>query len=510
MPPKAAAKDSVDNAIKNLLDNPENPSESDYKVLLSAAKSADNQQKKQAASYIPSYFDKFPKKLKESLAAVLDLAKSDDEQVRVLAIRCLSKFYDIDKSQVGDALINALGDESELIAKNASETVVRYLTNDDQFKQIFFDCLPKAKSQAQHHMVGLIRDNLTFTEENVEQLLDVLKVAFKSYPVGGLALYSKNRSLIKEEQFQPLVDDLFKRLDNSLQKEQDIKDVSEELLVPLFKFTKTLGNSATTRLLSIIADHVIPHFDLLETPKQIEVIRKIANVAQYSDSEKLLEEIYNHIFLNFPTENSGPINFSIIEATLFAFIALARKFNNTASRLIGTTLCYTGQPGEADEANEDEEKNAAFRKRIEYISSVAPSFVDTYDGKIQTYKNQEAKTEQEKEEQREHIKEAKIAKRTGNNVRHLTRLLLSNNPLSGKLPETPSWKRPKNDKRYGSNRRDQRNGRGRSSRYNRNDNRDNNRSRNGGRFNNNNNRQRRSTFRRNDRRWRTSSFLYIF
>lgn len=493
---------SVDEALDRL--QSENPAEADFKILLSAAgPKTDSKQKTIAATYIPCYFERFSKQQKAALDAMSQLTKCDDEGVRNVAVlnlkKYLSKFIEYDKKQVSDILINCLGDENDQIASIASESIQRDLIKDDDFKSAIFSDLPNYQPKSQSNLIKLITANIPFNEENVDQLLSVLKVAFKASVVDGLFLYRKNRKYINDEQFQPLVDELFQRLENSLKDEKKIKDVSEELLVPLFKFTKTLGNDSTTRLLRIIADYVIPHFNDLETSKQIEVIRKIANVSSYADTDKLLTEIYNNIYLNFPTENKGPINFSIIEATLYAFINLARKFNSTASKLIGTTLCYTGQPGEFDEGNDDEEKHAAFRKRVEYISSIAPDFVNNYDARIKSLKDQKPEGEEERNKQRDDIREAKIAKRCGNNVRHLTRLLLSNNPLSGNLPETPSWKKPKNDRRYGSNRRDQRNGRGRNSRFNRNDDRGNNRSRNG-RFNNNNNRQRRGRFSNNNRR----------
>lgn len=491
MPPKAAA--SLDDALKRLLENPDSPSESDFKVLLAAASpKSDDKQKTSAATYITDYIEKFPKQQKAAIDALIQLADCDSYSAKLNAVRNLKKVYTLDKNRVIDALINAFADESDQICDTAYETLERNLKSDEELKTVLLEKLSSAKSKSQTNLVRLITSNVQFNEENVKQLLDVLDAALKSSVLPGLQLYRKYRKIIPNEQFQPLVDDLLTRLENDLKDDKKVKEVSEELLVPLFKFTKTLGNESTTRLLRIIANEVLPNFDQLSSPKKIEVIQKIANVSNYADTDNLLKHLYEKIFLTFPTENKGPINFSIIEATLWAFMNLARKFNSTASKLIGTTICYTGQPGEADESNEDEEKHNAFQKRIEYISSVAPEFVNSCDGEIQLYKNQEANTEEDRAEVREKIKAARIKKRCGNNIRHLTRLLLSSNPLSGKLPETPSWKKPTNDRRHGSNRRDQRNNnRGRNNRFNRNSDRGNNRSRNGGRFNNNNNRQRR-------------------
>lgn len=496
MPPKQAAqtKESVDEAISRLIGSGDSPAEADFKIILNAAK-GDEQQKKAAASYIPVYAEKFPKQQKAAVSAILDLAKCEDKEVRTIAVRNLKNFYEADPAQIGDALINSLSDSVEQIAKNASEYVERFLDSNDEFKTRFFNSLPNAAPLGQFRMVEIIREKIKFTEENIEQLKEVIKVAFKSCVVEGLTLYRNNRKIINEEEFQPIVEDLLKRLNESLQ--SDFKDVSENLLIPIFKFTKALGNNATTTILNIIAERVLPNFEELSSDKKIEVLRKIASVPQFAENDKLLIALYNNVFLKFPTEYSGNINMSIIEAALWAFMGLARRFNSTTSKLIGTQICYTGQPGEADDANENEEKYAEFRKRLEYLSTAAPNFVDQCDAEIQKERNNETSSPEEKSEK---IKKSITAKKTGNNIRHLTRLLLSNNPLNGKLPESPSWKKAKTDRKFNTNRRGQRNTRNRGDRFNnRNSNRRNNSSRNGSRFNNNNRQRRGGRFNNRNR-----------
>ncbi|OHT00712.1 hypothetical protein TRFO_32534 [Tritrichomonas foetus] len=480
MPPKAAAvtKESVDEAVKRLSES-ENPSEADFKILLNAAKAGD-EEKAIAATYIPSFFDKFSKQQKPALTAVLDLAKSDSIRVRSQAIRNLKKFYEVDKSQIANALFAALGDEDERIVASAIPDVVRLLKSDEEeFRNIFFEGLPNQKPESQRQLVLIVRDEIKFTEENVEQLMNVLNVSFRTCVVEGLQLYRRNRTLIKKEQFEPLAEQLLDRLDNSLQTE--FRAVCENLLIPLFKFTKTLGTESTTRLLAIIAKHVIPRFEELSDAAnlQISIIRKIADVSRYAEGDEMLKELYNHLFLKIPI--AGPVNFSIIEATLFAFIRLAQKSHITASNLIGTVLCYTGQPGEADASNEDAGKRVEFTRRLEYLQTICPDFVTQCIGKIEMYKNSSATTDDEKRERAENIRNAVAAKRTGNNVRHLSRILLSENPLSGKMPKGPSWKRLKQDQKFKGKR-------GAPGKFNRNDRGSNSRRPNTGRNNSNSNR----------------------
>lgn len=457
MPPKLS-KDAVQKAIDNL-SNADKPAESDFKVLLTAGQKGDNELKEMAAAYTPRFATSFSEKLqKEALSVMLDLLESSDANISRRIYQNLEKFYSLDPEKIANAFFTGLGNSDQTISDLSNTTIKKLADTQEGFLPILFEALPKQSDESQAQMVQFIKSNVKFTEENVDKLLEVLEVAFKTCLIDGLELCRKNKKLLDEEKMRPLVDKLLTMLDKSLQ--SDFLNVSKELLVPLFKFTKTMGNEATTRLLTIITERVLPQFDQLPLNIKEAVMQKVADVENYAESDELLNQIYNRVFLTFPTETSGDVPFSLIEATLFAFIKLARKFNSAASKLIGTTFCYTGQPGEVEEGSNNEEANLKFKRRIEYISSITPDMITFYDNEFRKYKDMQAKTDDEKQDKRNKITFATKAKFTGNNVRQLTRLLLKEDPLLGQLPKSPSWKKPEKTTRNGTKQGNQRNNRG--------------------------------------------------
>jgi hypothetical protein len=457
MPPKAsaaAAKVTVETLyeIQERMDSAESPAEADFKTILSAVKAGPDEQSL-TAQLIPRYAASFPKLKSQSLSAIKDLTASADLKVRKTASAQLGKLLDFAKSEIAGILFSTLIDADPGISSLTATKVVHSLTTDDEFRQIFFIELPKQSPEVQCKMIGYVRDEMQFSEESVPQLLRLLDVAFGSSVIEGLRLYGKNKKLISDEQAAPLIDGLLTRLDNSLVSNFD--DVIESLLPQLFSFTRTMGDAGTRRFLSILSERVLPNFQKIPVSLQLAVLHKISDTARFVESENVLSQVYA-VFLSFPTADTvnPTINFSVIEATLWAFIKLAQAFPKVASRLIGTILVFTGQPGEYDNALENQDLRVAFTSRIEYIQSLCEAFVNSFDAEIVAAQALGA----ESDERRERLNRAKTGQRTGNNCRHLCRLLLSNSPLSGKLPKAPSWQKVQPDARRGGDRSQDRRG----------------------------------------------------
>ena len=182
----------------------------------------------------------------------------------------------------------------------------------------------------------------------------------------------------------------------------------------------------------------------------------------------VLDEVYNKVFLTFPKSSDEPVNMSLVEATLFALCKLARRFSKAASRLIGTVLIRTGQPGEADEVREDEGKQREFRERLENLVNVCGMFIETYKGKYAAINERSTHGEEEARQKRRELKECMRAQRTGVNSVKMCRAMLGRNPLSEKIPNTPSWSK-KRERGFRRNRNEDKRGRS-GFRRNRNDN----------------------------------------
>jgi hypothetical protein len=74
---------------------------------------------------------------------------------------------------------------------------------------------------------------------------------------------------------------------------------------------------------------------------QVKTIRRISDSSYVVANDQILKRVYD-VFLTFPTEADAPLDFPIVEATLWAFRRLAVAHVRTASQLIGTILAFTG------------------------------------------------------------------------------------------------------------------------------------------------------------------------
>lgn len=442
MPPKGKSQQVTVEMLHECnerISSSEKPDEADYKTLLSAANGSE-EAKEIAVQIIPRYADKFPSQAKAGITAMLALSKSENVTIRKKAIKGIIKFYQNDKESVSKALLNALGDSDEMVKEFALDYVKRYVQSDEEFRKILLESLKSQTPEAQCVIVGIIRDEFQFSEENVPQLIDIIKIALKSCVVEGLRLYGRNKKLISEEQAAPLIDNLLELLNNSL--ESNFDNVVNTLMIQILKFTKTIGDPSTVKLLNILQTHVMPKFDKLPIEVKIAIMQRIVNVTRSVESEEFLNLIYNNVFMKFP-KTPSEINCSLVEATLFAFYRLAQRFNKAASKLIGTVLVQTGQPGEADEVGEDENKQKEFRERLENLQTISVAFVDKFKSDFEALKDKKTDSEEETKEKFHQLKLIKRAQRTGINIGKLCRTLLSKNPLTGKAPKTPSWNKYK-------------------------------------------------------------------
>ena len=458
--PKASANASVTveqlYELESNISSGKSTSEADFKTILSA-KSASADSKKVAAMFIPRHFEKFPKLAKQAVAAMVDLTSASEVEVRVQAVREISKMIDADRAAITKALLSSLGDDEAAVSDASSQIVIGRLKDDPEFKKDFLASITKESGSAKQKMVDFARDEITFGEEDVEQLLEIIQSALQSCVKEGLRLYGKNKNIVSEEKVKPLVDELLERVTKALDGKFD--ESVDELLIPILPFTRTLGDEATTKILDIIATRVMPKIENISNDKKITILQKVAETARLVEGDRMIKELYEHVFLKFPTK--GEVNMSVVEATLWAFVKLATTQTSTASKLIGTILVYTGQPGEGEDTEENEEHKEAFRSRLEYLEKVAPTFVDQCQNNINNLEAQNPSDEEERKKVWKQLKEQRRAKKTGNNIRHLCRNLLGSDPIHAKLPLHMSWQKlapslKRKDEKKRFNRRDDR------------------------------------------------------
>jgi hypothetical protein len=458
MPPKSANRaltlDSVYECTGRL--DSDSPNEADYKTLLSALKSGPRE-KVVAAQALSRFISKFPKQLSATLTALKALSDDDEVQVRRTLYQEITKFGQFDQKEVNSILLAGLGDSDERIVQYVVGRISSAFTGTDTaFQTAFISSIGSQSAQAQAKMVDIISESFAFTEENAATLIPILNAAFTSNVKEGLLLFRKHRKLLNEDDWKPLVLDLVRRFDRSLDGSFD--DVIAHLLEPLLDNTRCLGDDACALLGNTLGVKVLPKFAQVSPPQQIVLIRGVADLAVQSSNPAVLSNLYQFVFLTIPI--SGPLNFSIIEAVLFGLLRLARAFPAAAAKVIGKILIFTGQPGEAAGIAENEALYAEFQARLRYVLSAVVAFLEAADAQLKAVRD---KNDEESSRARsEGIKRV----RTGANTRDLCRIWLKASPLAEVAPKWPSWWwRPKKAESQGRDTqgrdRGQRGGRGR-------------------------------------------------
>lgn len=439
MPPKAkaAAVPTMEefHQIKARLD--EKPEEADFAKVIAGAK-GDEQVKSSVARIIPLYVKQFPKSEKAAVDALKALAGDASAEVTIYALKGLKAFFSANDDSVASVIYKALNNEDEHVVDVAAKLITEEIANNEEYKKKFIGQIKDQEDQAQVKMVQIAREKYQFTEENVDELLGLIDVCFDSCVAEGLKLLRFNKKIITDEKKEPLATKLINNLSASL--DSDFENVTGSLLTDIMYYIPSIGQAG--KILGLVAEKVLPKFDQIAAENKIKILQLIADNAKEADEPIILENFYNKVYLTFPKayDAQTKINFSLLEAALYAFFNLARRFSHKASELTGELLVITGQPNENEGLTESADKKEEFVSRLKNVDPIAEKFVEYWKGKMEASKEDSVVlSEAEKKTAR---REAKIAIRTGNNVRHFCRILQQENFLAQKPPADVSWRKP--------------------------------------------------------------------
>jgi hypothetical protein len=432
--------------IKSRLDT--KPEEADFNKVIAGAK-GDEQVKSSTARIIPAYVKQFPKLEKAAVDALKALAGDASVEVTIYALKGLKEFFTANDAAVSAVVYKALANEDEHVVDVATKLITEQISNDEEFKKAFIGQIKDQEDQSQVKMVQIAREKYQFTEENVDELLGLIEVCFDSCVEEGLKLLRYNKKIIADEKKEPLVTKLINNLSASL--DSDFENVTGSLLTTIMFYIPSLGQAG--KILGLVAEKVLPKFETISTETKIKILQLIADNAKEADDPIILENLYNKVYLTFPKayDAETKINFSLFEATLYAFFNLARRFSRKASEITGELLVITGQPNENEGITESADKKEEFIGRLKNVDPIAEKFVTYWKTKLEASKeNQDILSQEEKKAAR---REAKIAVRTGNNVRHFCRILQLENFLAHRPPADVSWRKPpvKDSKKGGKN-----------------------------------------------------------
>ena len=441
MPPKgkAAAAASIPSleelhTINERLDS--KPEAADYNKLIAGAK-GDVQVKSLVARLIPKYHAQFPKAEKESVEALKSLCSDENTEVQIWAIRGLKDFFTPSNKDVCSIVYEKLASDDPHVSDASKKLITDLIDSNEDYKKEYVGQIKDQEVDAQVKMIDIATEKYTFTEENVDELLNLIDVCFDCDVEQGLKLLRRNKKIISDEKKEPLVNKIIDNLNASL--DSDFENVTSSLLESILQFIPTLGQAG--RILNIVAEKVLPKASDIPVDHRIKIIQQIADNARNAEDPKILENLYNYVYLTFPKvyETTTKVNFSLLEATLFALFNLSKRFSKTASQLTGQLLVITGQPDENEGVVESAEKKAEFRGRLENIDPIVEKFIQLWETQLLDAKQKTDVLEEEKKQQR---RQANIAIRTGKNVRKFCRILCMENFVTKKPPTDVSWRAP--------------------------------------------------------------------
>ena len=440
MPPKGkAAAVSVPSleelhAINERLDS--KPEAADYNKLIAGAK-GDDQVKSLVARLIPKYHAQFPKAEKESVDALKALASDQNTEVQIWAIRGLKDFFAPENKDVCKIVYEKLAADDPHVSDASKKLITDLLDSNEEYKKQYVGQIKDQEVEAQVKMIEIAREKYTFTEENVDELLNLLDVCFDSNVEQGLRLLRRYKKIVSDEKKEPLVNKIIDNLNASL--DSDFENVTSSLLETILNYIPTLGQAG--RILNIVAEKVLPKASDIPIDHRIKIIQQIADNARNAEDPKILENLYNNVYLTFPKvyEATTKVNFSLLEATLYAVFNLSKRFSRTASQLTGQLLVITGQPNENEGVTESAEKKAEFQGRLENLDPLVEKFIQLWETQLEDAKQKTDVLAEEKKQQR---RQANIAIRTGKNVRKFCRILCMENFVTKKPPTDVSWRAP--------------------------------------------------------------------
>jgi len=431
-------------AADSKLSSSTSPSESDFQVILNGINGEPNV-RSLSAQLISRYVEKFPHLNQKAFSSLLKLSSDEDIRVRGEALRRIPDFFSEKSHEVTNILCQSLGDEDSSIQSRSLDSLTRTFQNgDDEYRQFFISCLKDQSPASQEKMIQIIKDHFVFSSNNVPLLISICKTTMNTAVLPTISLIRSKSTLLTDQQKAELAAPVLEHLRSELNS-GDFKDVCFRLLVPIAENTRSFDETCAEKVMTIISDLVAPRFseimDNLDDEQNMFVLKHILErsfeLAKFVNSDSILVNIYNSIFLTFPKSVNGKeLNFSLIERTLFALAALAKRNSNSFSKLIGKPMIYSGQPNEAEGIMEDENLFKEFEDRLMFIREQSKVFTRQLGSQKDANRSDSSLNSKTTAELNQKIsKKIQIIK----NVKEITYILLGRNGLTERLPENPSW-----------------------------------------------------------------------
>ncbi|XP_037071358.1 LOW QUALITY PROTEIN: apoptosis inhibitor 5-like [Pollicipes pollicipes] len=343
--------------------------EKEYLEILEAVKGNANE-KRLASQFIARFFKHFPSLADQTIDSILDLCEDEDTSIRKQAIKDLPQLCRESRTflpKIADVLAQLLqsDDTSEIKEVHSSLTVLFKIdakgTLYGLFSQIQSEEMEDSliRERAIKYLAAKVKtfDSDVMTKEAQEILWNETKKSLKDVTgeefvqfVDILSGTQTGRTVSGHQQLLQLICD---QLDAATKVELADPEARDKLLLCVRQAVRFVSRQTrATQLVAYLIDAVVPRLGQLPADAQLELLKPLAEMAQYTGElegvEARLERLHAALVERMPlppppTEENGAVaeppslEFSHIECLMFTLHQLARRapawFTDDADRL---------------------------------------------------------------------------------------------------------------------------------------------------------------------------------
>ncbi|KAM9953712.1 hypothetical protein ACTFIR_008804 [Dictyostelium discoideum] len=366
--------------IANKLDtNPSFPDDDKLFSKIIELSSKTKQTKKLSPQFISKYFKRFPTLQEKAIDCLIDLFDSSDEDVimRVNALKAIPTICRDNPDHIAklvDILSQLLNTDSKVEAEHTKNSLIElYKLNSVTTLNSFLTFLESEESSMEDQPVASSSTLLSFLKESIIPLVRteyskssietqtffrvrILKLIAKCTSTTELDLLFQLLECFTQYKVQETITDLETNVLPVIES-QSLDTIRKKLInftkILLFKSKKPHTEINSNKLFDLYLNKIFPKINEFDETNKTELVSVFAQVTPHMTQEistQFLEPVYNLFKATVPSKTTTPVadvdlQFTIVEALLFALSSIGSKSTSSLCKLCGFKL-VTGQPSD--------------------------------------------------------------------------------------------------------------------------------------------------------------------
>ncbi|KAN0032495.1 hypothetical protein ACTFIV_006394 [Dictyostelium citrinum] len=364
--------------IANKLDaNPSFPDDDKLFSKIIELSSKTKQTKKLSPQFISKYFKRFPSLQEKAIDCLIDLFDSSDEDVvmRVNALKAIPTICRDNPDHIAklvDILSQLLNTDSKVEAEHTKNSLIElYKLNSVTTLNSILTFLESEETSMEEQptsstLLSFLKESIIplvrteYSKSSVETQtffrVRILKLIAKCTSITELDLLFQLLECFTQYKVQETINDLETNV-FPLIESQSLDIIRKKLInftkMLLFKSKKPHTDINSSKLFDLYLNKIFPKINELDEANKTELVSVFAQVTPHMTQEisiQFLEPVYNLFKAIVPSKTTTPVadvdlQFTIVEALLFALSSIGSKSTSSLCKLCGFKL-VTGQPSD--------------------------------------------------------------------------------------------------------------------------------------------------------------------